>query len=195
MQDSLSDQLTAAHKKHLLRLAKKSIQHGLQYKKPAEANTEDLEGILGEDGASFVTLHKRKRLRGCIGCLEARRPLAVDVLENAFASAFRDFRFPALQHDELENLDVKISVLSKPFPISFTSETDLIQQLRPGIDGLILTDGLKRGTFLPSVWQELSSPEEFLQHLKQKANLPSNHWSDTIAVARYTTLEFGKDDE
>ena len=186
--------LTSENKRHLLSLATTSIQHGLEYGKAAEAQAEDLAGILGEKGASFVTLHKNNRLRGCIGYLEAKRPLAIDVLENAYSSAFRDSRFPPLQVEEWESLDIKISVLSHSVPITFHSEADLIQQLRPGTDGLTLTEGNLRGTFLPSVWSDLTSPELFLQHLKQKAKLPGDYWSETLTVERYTTIEFGEED-
>ena len=197
MENSFSNQsyLTSGEKKRLLRLAKKSIRHGLEYGKAAEVEAEDLEGILGENGASFVTLHKAKQLRGCIGYLEAKRPLAIDVLENAYASAFQDSRFPPLQTEEFEHLDIKISVLSQPVLMTFDSEDDLIQQLQPGTDGLILSEENNRGTFLPSVWEDLPSPEKFLQHLKRKAGLSANYWSANLTVERYTTLEFGEEDE
>lgn len=186
----MSSFLNSIEKKHLLQLAENSIRHGSQYRKAAEAQAGDLVGVLGEKRASFVTLRKNGQLRGCIGYLAAKRPLATDVLENAYAAAFRDSRFPPLQAEELEDLKIKISVLSRPELIQFSSEKHLLAQLRPGHDGLILTEGNKRGTFLPSVWNELLSAEEFLKHLKQKARLPPHYWSKTIQVSRYTTLEF-----
>jgi AmmeMemoRadiSam system protein A len=116
--------------------------------------------------------------------------LIVDVAENAFSAAFRDPRFTPVGPNELDDLTVHISVLSKPEPITFANEDELLQQLRPGIDGLILRDGRNRGTFLPSVWESLPQPGEFLTHLKTKAGLPPNHWSDAIEVERYTTESF-----
>ena len=156
---------------------------------------EDLQGVLGENGAAFVTLRKQTKLRGCVGSLEANRPLAIDVLENAYAAAFEDARFPSLRLEEWKDLDIKISVLSRAEPIEFHSEKDLIAQLHPGIDGLILTEGCQRGTFLPSVWSDLSNPDTFLEHLKKKAKLPADYWSDTIRVERYRTIEFGAETE
>ncbi|MBF0279234.1 MAG: AmmeMemoRadiSam system protein A [SAR324 cluster bacterium] len=196
MESSLSKQteLSSDEKRHLLKLAKKSILHGLKFGSPAEAEAKDLEGLLAEKGASFVTLHKANQLRGCIGFLEAKRPLAIDVLENAYSSAFRDSRFPPLQEKEMGGLDIKISVLSRPVPMEFGSEADLIRMLQPGIDGLILSEGNQRGTFLPSVWSDLSSPQQFLQHLKRKAGFSADYWSSAINVERYSTVEFGDDD-
>lgn len=184
--------LTPTIKQHLLELARKSIQHGLQFGQPASPEKNDTQGILGNDGASFVTLRIKNQLRGCIGSLVARRSLVVDVLENAFASAFRDPRFKPLHSDEYERLEIKISVLGSPQPMVFHSEADLLRQLQPGVDGLILIDGMRRGTFLPSVWEELSSPDAFLNHLKRKAGLPMDYWSSSIKVERYITEEFGE---
>ena len=137
--------------------------------------------------ASFVTLYVRDELRGCIGSLEARRPLIEDVVENAHAAAFHDPRFPGLAPAELEHLTLHISILTSPEPLQFESEDDLLRQLRPGIDGLVLTERHHRGTFLPAVWTHLRTPREFLTRLKEKAGLPHDYWSDTITVERYTT--------
>jgi AmmeMemoRadiSam system protein A len=91
-----------------------------------------------------------------------------------------------LTETEFPKLEIHISVLNKPEPMQFESEADLISQLRPNIDGLILSDRGHRGTFLPSVWESLPEPQDFFTHLKMKAGLPANHWSDTITVERYT---------
>jgi len=117
--------------------------------------------------------------------------LIEDVAENAFAAAFNDPRFPRLSADEFPNLDIHISILSKPEPISFDSEAELLEKIRPNIDGLILSDEYQQGTFLPSVWASLPDKNSFLRHLKQKADLPVDYWSDTISVERYTTFSFG----
>lgn len=141
-----------------------------------------------------MTLEAKGRLRGCIGHLEAIQPLVVDVAENAFAAAFRDSRFPPLSADEWRGVEVHLSLLTAPEPMHFSDEIDLIRQIRPGEDGLILQDGPNRGTFLPSVWESLPDPVDFLLHLKQKAGLAANHWSDTVEVSRYRTESFGEAD-
>ncbi|MFA7256913.1 MAG: AmmeMemoRadiSam system protein A [Kiritimatiellales bacterium] len=143
-----------------------------------------------EKRATFVTLTIGGQLRGCIGMLEACRPLAEDVVANACAAAFEDPRFPPLTKKEFEKLEIHISVLSPPEEMSFISEEDVLNQIRPGLDGLILQDGFHRGTFLPSVWEELPQKELFWAHLKRKAGLPANYWSDTVRVFRYTTEYF-----
>jgi len=179
--------LNKEHQQRLLDLAKSSIQHGLQTGCPLKVNLADFPVELTEHRATFVTLHKNHQLRGCIGMLEATRPLAEDIAENAFLTAFRDPRFPPLADDELGKLEIHLSILTPAEPVSFTSEKDLITRLQPGIDGLILEEGRRRGTFLPSVWEQLPEPEQFLRHLKQKAGLPPDHWSDSIRIFRYRT--------
>ena len=114
-----------------------------------------------------------------------------DVAENAFAAAFRDPRFPPLRPDEYPRLEYHISILNPPEPMTVTSEADLLQQLRPGVDGLVLIEGARRATFLPSVWEQLPDPRQFLAHLKMKAGLPADYWSDSLRFERYTVEEFG----
>jgi AmmeMemoRadiSam system protein A len=114
------------------------------------------------------------------------------VAQNAYAAAFSDPRFPPLREGEFEELDIHISILSPAEAMHFTSEADLLQQLRPGEDGLVMEEGFRRGTFLPSVWEQLPTPELFLRHLKQKAGLPADYWSSTLEVSRYTTHSFGR---
>jgi len=177
-------------KQHLLSLARESIRHGLDYGKPLAINSHDFSEALQAQRASFVTLHKNGQLRGCIGSLEARQPLVSNVVSNAFNAAFRDPRFPPLSSNEFEQIHIHIEILSTPEPMTFASQADLISQLRPGVDGLVLSDGAHRGTFLPTVWGQLPTPEVFLQHLKNKAGLPVDHWSDTLVVERYDTESF-----
>jgi AmmeMemoRadiSam system protein A len=110
-----------------------------------------------------------------------------DVAENAYAAAFRDPRFAPLTRPELDALDLSISILTPAESMTFESQEDLLGQLRPGIDGLILQDGDRRGTFLPSVWESLPEAGRFLAHLKLKAGLPEDHWSDSVQVWRYET--------
>ncbi|HDZ78001.1 MAG TPA: AmmeMemoRadiSam system protein A, partial [Gammaproteobacteria bacterium] len=130
------------------------------------------------------------QLRGCVGSLTACRSLSEDVAENAFAAAFRDHRFNALTEDELAEIEISISVLSTPELMVFTSEQELLSQLQPGVDGIILTEGGNRGTFLPSVWEHYPQPASFLSHLKMKAGLPADYWSDTMKIERYNTVSW-----
>ena len=177
--------------RHTLReLAYNSIRHGLERGKALEVSPAQYPAALQIKKATFVTLHRNSELRGCIGILKPVRPLVEDVAYNAWAAAFTDSRFPPLNADELNDLDIHISILGAPEEIDFVSEDDLVQQIRPGIDGLILEEGYNKGTFLPSVWESLHDSREFLNHLKLKAGLPANHWSDRIKVKRYTVEEF-----
>ncbi len=178
--------LTKSQQDQLLQLARASIGHGLETGKPLRVHLDDFPEALTLPRATFVTLERYGQLRGCIGMLEATRPLAEDVAENAFAAAFRDPRFPSLRQDELDGLDLHISILSPAQAMAFESESDLLAQLRPGVDGLILREGYRRGTFLPSVWEQLPEPAQFLRHLKQKAGLPADYWSDSIEISRYS---------
>lgn len=178
--------LEDSDKRQLLNLAAASIKYGLEHHTPLPLNPADYPAALQQIRASFVTLSIDGQLRGCIGSLEAHRPLVVDVVGNAYAAAFRDPRFNPLQAHEYPQLHYHISVLNPPSPMQFDSEADLIAQLRPGIDGLILEDLGRRGTFLPSVWESLSRPAEFLQQLKIKAGLSPGHWSSSLSIKRYT---------
>lgn len=183
--------MNSEHQLRLLELAKSSIRHGLQFGKPLKINLAEYPAELKEPRATFVTLQKNHQLRGCMGVLEAVRPLAEDIAENAFSAAFKDPRFHPLEADELDDLDIHLSILTTAEPVSFTSEQDLLSQLEPGVDGLILQEGYRRGTFLPSVWETLPNPEQFLQHLKQKAGLAPDYWSDKIRIYRYHTEMIG----
>ncbi len=178
----------------LLEVARRSIQQGLRYYTPLEVNPEDYPETLRPPRATFVTLTIGGRLRGCIGTLEARQPLVCDVAEHAYAAAFEDPRFPRLDEEEFPRLDIHISILSPSEPLPFSSEDDLLRQLRPGVDGLILRLGHRRATFLPSVWEELPDPYIFLSQLRHKAGLPLDYWSADLQAERYTTESFGDED-
>ena len=182
--------LSTENRRLLLELAYESIRHGLETGKALEINIEQYPPELQVNKATFVTLHRNKELRGCIGILKPVRPLAEDVAYNAWAAASSDSRFMPLTANELGDLDIHISILGAPEEMDFTSENDLLQQIRPGTDGLILEHGFNKGTFLPTVWESLSDSREFLNHLKLKAGLPIDYWSDNIRVKRYTVEEF-----
>ncbi len=186
--------LNKKNKRILLDLAYQSIQTGLGTGHPLSIDLRDYPNEFSQQRATFVTLEKNKQLRGCIGMLEAVFPLAEDVCENAFSAAFKDPRFPPVEQAEIDELDIHISILSPSEEILFTSEQDLIAKIRPNIDGLILQSGSRKGTFLPSVWQSIPTSKQFLQHLKQKAGVAKNYWSDQIKVYRYTTETVVKDE-
>ena len=182
----------SAHGAEMIALARSSIRHGLAARMPLSVSAADHSPLLREPAASFVTLRIAGELRGCIGSLEAHRPLVVDVAENAYTAAFRDPRFLPLDDSEFSRLEYHISLLNPAEPMQFTSEPDLLAQLRPHLDGLILEDQGHRGTFLPAVWESLPEPEQFWQHLKLKAGLPADYWSDSLKVSRYTVEEFSQ---
>lgn len=189
----LREDYTPAEQDKLLGIACGSIRCGLEHGRPAPVSLDGLPASLAAELASFVTLNTSAgQLRGCIGSLEAYRPLAEDVSHNAWAAAFRDPRFSPLQEHEFPGLDIHVSVLGSPEPVEFSSEQELLSVIRPGVDGLILEDSAARGTFLPSVWESLPDPAMFLAHLKLKADLPVDHWSDRLRIWRYTTQSFGK---
>lgn len=177
--------LTKQHQQILLQIAKDSIAYGLAQGKALSVTATDYPAELQEIRATFVTLEIGGNLRGCIGMLEAMQPLVVDVAKNAFMAAFRDYRFSPVSETEYPKLEIHISILTPSEPLVFESEEDLISQLRPNVDGLIMQEGRRRGTFLPSVWESLPQPRQFLQQLKLKSGLPIHYWSDTLLVSRY----------
>jgi len=177
----------------LLQVALASIESGLERAAPLQVDPGSYPPALSDMRASFVTLKHNDALRGCIGSLAPVSSLVEDVARNAYAAAFRDPRFLPLTAAELQDLDISISVLGPSEPVAFGSEEELLGMLRPGIDGLVLQDGVHRGTFLPAVWESLPKPADFLAHLKQKAGLPGNYWSDTLEIQRYTTVSFASD--
>jgi AmmeMemoRadiSam system protein A len=147
--------------------------------------SEPDDPALRQPGATFVTLTQAGHLRGCIGSLEANRPLDLDVRANARAAAFGDPRFAPLRPSELQRTRVEVSLLSPASPIVFADERDAVAQLRPDVDGVILEWDGKRGTFLPQVWENLREPHLFLNLLKQKAGLPADFWAPDVRLYRY----------
>ncbi len=145
--------------------------------------------VLQAPGASFVTLQARGRLRGCVGSLTAIRPLWMDVVRNAL-HAMRDPRLPAVTEADWPDLEVTVSVLSRSEPLLVNGWAALVGAVRPGVDGLLLTDGHRRATFLPAVWRKLADPEAFVAGLRAKGGWPDGAWPQRMSVSRYTTQEF-----
>jgi hypothetical protein len=181
-----ADQPDAEKGATLLKLARSEIASklGQPAAKPVEADW------LRKPGASFVTLTRQGELRGCIGTLEAHRSLAVDVRENAVAAAFRDPRFMPLSLDEFGDIRVEVSLLSPTEPLEVASEADALARLRPNVDGVVFEYGHYRSTFLPQVWEQLPEPAEFLAHLKRKAGLSMDFWSESVRLSRYTVSKW-----
>lgn len=191
---SQSETLAKAEQEVLLDVARRSIENGLQQGSALLVDPADYAPALRSLRATFVTLAHAGKLRGCIGALEATKPLVADVADHAFAAAFEDPRFAPLSKSEWPQVSLHIAVLSPPEPMSMSSEEDLLEQLRPGVDGLILCLGERRATFLPSVWETLPDPYIFVAQLKQKAGLPLDFWSEDLRAERYTTESFGDEE-
>ncbi len=155
------------------------------------ASRAELDALCNEWGASFVTLHwDDGRLQGCIGSLEPRRSLVDDVERNALAAAFADPRAVPIASGDLPHLSVEVSVLSPLERVTFDgSEEGACAALRAGTDGVLLVHGARRGTFLPQMWDELETPENFLVELKRKARLPPEFWSPDVELHRYTVTK------
>ena len=184
--------LTENQRKQLLDVAARSISIGLKTGHRPKLDLRTFHPRFGQPAASFVTLTRDTRLRGCIGSLEAKRPLVADIAWNAYASAFEDRRFKPLASEEFEHLALSISILTAPQPMAFDSEENLLHQLRPGIDGLTIQEGPRRATFLPQVWEQTADPIQFIQHLKTKAGLAADHWSSEFSAWRYQTDSFAR---
>ena len=149
---------------------------------------------LKREGASFITLKREGRLRGCIGTLRAHRILGEDVKANALGAAFRDPRFKPLTVEEYAGLSVEISILSALEQLRFADERDALRQLRVGVDGVIFQSGHHHSTFLPQVWEDYKEPAEFLAHLKYKAGLPPDFWDAEVRLSRYTVSKWRESD-
>jgi hypothetical protein len=173
----------------LIEVARDSIGYGLRMGAPLPVEPNAYAAALRPLGVTFVTLRIEASLRGCVGSLAAVRPIVTDVAHHAYQAAFHDPRFPNLAADERDALQIHISLLSPPQPMSCDGEDDLIAQLRPGIDGLVLEQGPNRGTFLPSVWAQIPQADRFLAQLKVKAGVGASDWPRDVKVSRYTVQE------
>lgn len=174
MEDNL---LSPDQGRQLLQLARKTLENSLTGNSPVQ---EPDDPVFRCQAATFVTLKISGDLRGCIGNLTPVGTLWDGIRENAVNAAFHDHRFPPLRAAELSHVHIDISILSPPRPLEYEDGDDLLRKLRPGKDGVILRDGWRSATFLPQVWAQLPLPEEFLDHLCQKAGLPKKSWREKI---------------
>ncbi len=183
--------LSPEERRYLLNLARASITRAAHNQELPPIDVDTVPENLKRDGASFVTLNKDGRLRGCIGSLEARRPLVLDVQQNAIGAALRDPRFPPVRPGEVEHLDIEISVLSLPEPLEYDDAEDLLEKLRPGVDGVVIERGWHRATFLPQVWEKIPDERQFLERLCLKAGLsPNAYRTGKLNVSTYQVEEF-----
>lgn len=185
-----NDSLSLSHRQILIQTARKAISDLLDIENDCRISAPGIPASLHEEKASFVTLNLNNRLRGCIGSLVAHRALIVDVAENAQAAANRDPRFKPVTLEEYHRLEIHLSVLSTPAEISFSHWEQLLETIRPRVDGLVIEEKGQRATYLPSVWEQLPDPETFVMELRRKAGLHPEKWSTSARVFRYTTEEF-----
>ncbi len=178
-------ELTPGDRARLLEVAAASIDHGLDREGPLSVDARSESQLLARVGASFVTLRKENALRGCIGTLEPEQPLVCDVAQNAWRAAFRDPRFAPLAPSERRDVEIHLSILGARRPLPARSEAELLEALRPGLDGLVLDAGHRRATFLPAVWESVADPSDFWLALKRKAGLAPDAWDPRWSLERY----------
>jgi uncharacterized protein len=187
----MEDRLTNEEKQIILRLARQTLMDTVNKHPLGPIDLNNFPERLRMPGATFVTLTRRGALRGCIGALEPYLPLAEDVQEHTRAAALEDYRFPPVQPGEIEEISIEISRLTIPQPLDYEGPVDLLEKLRPGIDGVILIDGYHRATFLPQVWDKLPDKVSFLEHLCQKMGAPADTWRrKKLNISTYQVEEF-----
>ncbi|WP_208028972.1 AmmeMemoRadiSam system protein A [Rhabdothermincola sediminis] len=185
-------ELSEQERRALLDTARASIHAGLQHRRLVAPAGYGGSPPLRALGASFVTLRREERLLGCIGTIEPVRPLLADVAHNAYGAAFGDPRLPPVTRDDYHQMTVKVSVLGGLEAMDAADPQALAEQLRPGVDGLLVTAGHRRGTFLPSVWEQIPHQGRFLDLLWDKAGLRPGEWPPDLRIFRYRTVEFGE---
>jgi AmmeMemoRadiSam system protein A len=181
-------------KRYLLQLARATILDRLGETPSSSLPPRTSPEFLEKRGC-FVTLHANGRLRGCIGIIEPIKTLISGVKENAILAGFQDPRFSPVTRKEMENIEIEISILTKPVQLHFQNAEDLKKLLKPGSHGVILSKGYCRATFLPQVWEQLPRTEDFLGHLCQKAGMEKTCWKDSkTAVEVYEVTVFSEKD-
>ena len=192
----MTDNLTEVEKQTLLRLAREALENSVRGKSLPALDESTLTPMLRAQGASFVTLTINKQLRGCIGALQPYQPLYADVREHAVAAALQDYRFSPVRPSELAHIHIEVSRLTMPQPLSYRDADDLLEKLRPGLDGVILRDGSRRATFLPQVWDQIASKAEFLSHLCAKMGAEPGLWKHKhLNVEIYQVEDFHEQDK
>lgn len=183
--------LSDEEKGTLLRLAREALEGSVRGQRLQAMDLSGLPAILRAHGASFVTLTVDGDLRGCVGTLVARLPLAQDVREQAVSAALQDHRFSPVQERELERIRIEISRLTPPVALEYSTPDDLRARLRPDVDGVILHYGARRATYLPQVWKKLPDPDAFLGSLCEKMGTEPEFWQHVpLGVETYEVEEF-----
>ena len=187
--------LNEQHGKILIRLARQTIEEHLGLKLSAPVKAELFaDPELQAQQAVFVTLHKHGQLRGCIGSLTSTESIVDGVRRHAVNAAFHDHRFSPVTREEVQDLTIDISVLTEPEPLAYGDCAELVAKLRPGIDGVILRDSAWAcATFLPQVWDQLPTPEQFLCHLCCKAGLSENAWQQRRMTIQTYQVQYFKE--
>jgi len=186
-----TEKLTEEQGRYLLKEARTTIQSALLGEKPLNGTDADLPSVFHQRRGTFVTLTIGGNLRGCIGHIIPQESLLEGIRENAINAAFKDPRFRPLDREEWQRVHIEISILTDPKPLSYSDGDDLLKQLRPGIDGVIIKKGYRQATFLPQVWDQLPRKEEFLTHLCLKAGLNDNEWKKGhLEVSTYQVQAF-----
>lgn len=177
--------------KYLLNVARETIKNELNNKKIPLLEWKKIPDKFKENLGTFVTLTIGGNLRGCIGHIIPRETLIEGVKENAINAAFRDPRFPPLSKEEFDKIDIEVSILTYPEELPYKDPQDLLNKLRPGIDGVIIKKGFYESTFLPQVWEQLQNKEDFLSHLCMKAGLSADAWRrEKLSVSIYQVQAF-----
>ncbi len=181
--------------KYLLSVARKTIKNALFPQEKEPIKEEGLPPVFYERRGTFVTLTEHGNLRGCIGHIVPQEPLIEGVKENAINAAFRDPRFRPLSPEEFDKIRIEVSVLTDPKPLDYTDAKDLLNKLRPGVDGVIIKKGFHQATFLPQVWEQLPDKQEFLSHLCMKAGLSPEEWKKgSLEVLTYQVQAFEEEE-
>lgn len=168
--------LSTEDRQILIKIARDAVEAAATGRRMPILEIRKYSNDLQTTGASFVTLTMGGRLRGCIGALEARQPLVLDVQEHAAAAAVEDYRFQSVRPEEVSRLHIEISRLTPPVKLDYLDPSELPGILKPGVDGVIISDGRRRATFLPQVWEQLSQVDVFMAHLCQKMGAPDDLW-------------------
>jgi AmmeMemoRadiSam system protein A len=189
--DEIMEHLSNNEKTFLLRIAREALRLGVRGEPLPELNLDSLQPKLAQPGASFVTLTKKHELRGCIGSLEATMPLAEDVRVHTIAAALEDYRFPPVVESELPSISIEISILTSPIRIYANDPQEILSKIRPGIDGVMIKQGMRRATFLPQVWEKVPEIRIFMGMLCRKMGAASDCWqSGNVEIFTYQVEKF-----
>lgn len=192
----MKEMINQTNQEILLHVARQALQLAVEERRQIKLDLTQFDEALRREGASFVTLHKHKQLRGCIGTLAAYQPLILDVAEHAVAAGTQDFRFPSVRPNEMDDIKFEISVLSEAVSLSYEDDHDLLNKLIPGVHGVVLLSGMKRATFLPQVWESIPDKENFLNQLCMKMGVSASSWRmNHYDVSVYEVQEFAEADD